>query len=133
VVGESVTFSKTVAVNSVWVRSRIYALAMLQETDHTLVQAAKSAKLPDAMGVTVTEPGSEVVLYPNPSHSKVFFNELKNYPFTVDIYEVSGRLLSRTMMHGAASFIDISGLAPGLYLVKGAADGNPFVRSFVKN
>ncbi|NRB65122.1 MAG: T9SS type A sorting domain-containing protein, partial [Saprospiraceae bacterium] len=61
-----------------------------------------------------TEEGS-IRIYPNPTHDNVFIDtDISHY--SIDIYDLSGKLLYRSRLHTAK--IDVSHFKKGVYLIK---------------
>ncbi len=114
-VGDSVIYTQVVAVDPVWVKSRVYAIAMLQQADKQVVQAAVSAKsFAAAVSPVVTCPVGTVCIYPNPAEQMLFLagNIVGS---TANIYDETGRLCKSVAITRSEQFIDVSSLRIGLY------------------
>ena len=61
---------------------------------------------------------SEVSLYPNPASGSVVLDGLQDGKAEVQIYDLSGRLLSVCHAEGPSMMLDVASLAPGCYLVR---------------
>lgn len=61
---------------------------------------------------------SKVSLYPNPASGSVVLDGLQDCGAEVQIYDLSGRLLSVRHAEGPSMMLDIAALAPGCYLVR---------------
>lgn len=65
-------------------------------------------------------PGSENTIYPNPATSSITLkleNFSKNSDTRVNIYNSTGRLLKQIPVNSSQMQIDLSGIAPGIYLI----------------
>ncbi len=69
-VGDSVVNTMQVPLNSVWNREGMYVVAMLQNPDKTMVQAAQSNHLPVTSGIQSFE-NKAIAYYPNPVKDKL--------------------------------------------------------------
>jgi hypothetical protein len=73
--------------------------------------------------------GDEIVIYPNPATSALSIAGIKGL-YRVSVYSISGKLVLDCK--GTANQIDISGLSPGIYLVKILTQKGIITDSFVK-
>lgn len=63
-------------------------------------------------------------VFPNPSHSFIQFNEIKNNS-VVNFYDFTGKLVKQLTQVNALEQVNISDLTPGIYLLKSISkDGN---------
>ncbi len=72
-------------------------------------------------------------VFPNPANSQVYI-EIPNRIFTpihLTIFDMSGRLASEKGTVTPGSAVDISGLAPGVYVVKGESQGEQFRQKLI--
>ena len=60
----------------------------------------------------------EVSLYPNPASGSVVLDGLQDGKADVQIYDLSGRLLSVCHAEGPSMMLDVASLAPGCYMVR---------------
>jgi hypothetical protein len=118
-VGDSVVFTRTTAVNAVWLRSRIYAVVMLQDADKNMVQAARSANLPSAAATPHMTMTGNVTAFPNPANDKIWVKAADSvFPLTYSLYEPTGRQIQQAVLEQKQSYIDIAALPKGLYTLK---------------
>ncbi|MCF8449288.1 MAG: T9SS type A sorting domain-containing protein [Taibaiella sp.] len=117
-VGDSVVYTQKSALNTVWSRSRMYAIVMLQDGTKSMVQAAKSDKLHPAAGMTGPVTGSVFTVYPNPSNTSIKVGGDLQYPCGYQLYNIAGKRIKSAILDNAASYIDISGYATGQYILK---------------
>ncbi len=118
-VGDSVVFTRTTAVNAVWVRSRMYAIVMLQDDDKNMIQAARSANLPSAAATPQMTKAANVTAFPNPANDKIWVQGSDSvFPLTYTIYEATGRQIQQAVLEQKQSYIDIAALPKGLYTLK---------------
>ncbi|MCD6012202.1 MAG: Secretion system C-terminal sorting domain [Flavipsychrobacter sp.] len=114
-VGDSSVYIKVVAGDPVWVKSRIYAFAILQQGNKEVVQSARSAKALTAGFPTVAIcPAADVCIYPNPALQMLFMSG-DVVGSTVSILDGTGRLYRSVTITKNEQFIDISSLRTGLY------------------
>lgn len=118
-VGDSVVYSRSSAVNSVWVRSRIYNIAILQDDDKNIIQAARSANLPSATVIQQMTMAGSVTVYPNPANDKIWIKAADAlYPLGYTLYEITGRQIQHAVLEQSQSYIDITSLPRGFYTLK---------------
>jgi hypothetical protein len=118
-VGDSVVFNRTTAVNAVWVRSRMYAIVMLQDDDKNMLQAARSANLPSAAATPHMTMTGNVTAFPNPANDKIWVKATDSvFPLTYTLYEPTGRQIQHAVLEQTQSYIDIAALPKGLYTLK---------------
>lgn len=76
----------------------------------------------------------EVSLYPNPTNDK-FFVELKgdtNEKAEATLTHISGAVLEKRILKDSRELFDLSGLAPGIYLLKLTVDNEIHVWKVIK-
>lgn len=76
----------------------------------------------------------EVSLYPNPTNDK-FFVELKgnaNEKAEATLTHISGAVLEKRILTDSRELFDLSGLAPGIYLLKLTVDNETHVWKVIK-
>jgi hypothetical protein len=88
-----------------------------------------------ATGLSVQEQGGSLQLYPNPASDRLWVNDEGMNPFRAELFDVQGRLVKSTDINAGTEpgFIDLSGLAPGVYTVKATVDGTSHYQKFIKN
>lgn len=118
-VGDSVVYTRTSAVNAVWLRSRMYAVVMLQDDDKNMVQAARSVNLPSAAATSQMPMTGYVTAFPNPANDKIWVKAADSvFPLTYTLYEATGRLIQHAVLEQTQSYIDIAALPKGVYTLK---------------
>lgn len=118
-VGDSLVYTRTSAVNAVWLRSRMYALVMLQDADKNMVQATRSANLPSAAATPLMAATTNINIFPNPANSKLWIKAADSvFPISYSLYEATGRQIQNAVLEQAQSYIDISALPKGVYTLK---------------
>jgi hypothetical protein len=82
---------------------------------------------------TKGESGPEVIVYPNPADNVLSLNigRANSGPVPYALYNLQGRLVARGEYTEGAT-LDISGLAPGQYLIKVSAEDRLITEKFVK-
>ena len=73
----------------------------------------------------------EITLYPNPTSGRAFVDVklLKNMDVQMRLLNLSGQVVFQSQQENATSFnqeIDLSGQAPGMYILQVIADGKPY-------
>jgi hypothetical protein len=117
-VGDSSVYEKTIARKTTWNINRIYAVAILQQTNKNIVQAARSANISDtttAMNGMNTPTVAKV--YPNPATNSLFIDGYTDVS-TVSVTDVSGRVIKQLIIDKSNNSIDISSLQSGSYILK---------------
>lgn len=61
---------------------------------------------------------SRVSVYPNPASDRVMLSGLPEGGVQVQVYDVTGRLLSTRNVSGTTGMLDVSGLVPGGYMLR---------------
>ncbi len=118
-VGDSVVYTRISAVNAVWLRSRMYALVMLQDADKNMVQAARSANLPSAAGTPLMAAVTSINVYPNPANDKIWIKAADSvFPLVFSLYDATGRQVRNAVIENNQSYIDIASLPQGVYTLK---------------
>lgn len=131
-VGDSPVYTKMVAIDPLWARSRVYAIAILQRPDKQVEQAARSAKaLTSSVPVVAACPSHSVCIYPNPASDRLYVGG-EYGTATARIFDERGALKKMVHIDKQVQFIDISSLRAGLYFFV-LNDGAHVVRErFVK-
>lgn len=79
----------------------------------------------------------EVVLYPNPAKDMVFISTTDNSEINgaIEIYDLTGQLISKSTLQGNNSAIAISHLTPGIYFIRilNSIGKSVFVEKLIKN
>lgn len=76
------------------------------------------AALTDWLGIEGTAPGSAALaVFPNPASSSIGLSIGGEAPEAVSVFDIAGRMV----LSGSGGTLDVSGLAPGVYLVRAAA------------
>lgn len=130
-------FTSTVAKNSIWNQDKLYALAIVQKEDKSMVQTEASA-LFDKNGVSSTDQeinnDLSFIIAPNPTNDLIFIHsEYKSSFDRLTIYDISGKIVLHTSSIKTDDGIDVSKLSKGTYLVRiDKSDGKSIVSKFVK-
>ena len=131
-VGDSVIYAKKIAIDPTWTRRRVYALAVLQQTDKQVVQAARSANMPGGTAGLQTVAGSTTIkIYPNPATDKLCIDGVTGMQQLV-IIDTRGVEVQRTTVNNNTSFVNISALTSGTYKVVLNTDAGIQQVSFIK-
>jgi len=71
-------------------------------------------------------------LYPNPSSFVIFIGNFVNIITSIEIYNLTGQLLSKQVGYDEQNGIDIENLPPSLYLIKINTPSHPYILRLVK-
>jgi len=135
-VGDSVTFTFSSPSNAIWNFSRIYTMAILQETtSKSLVQAeAVSASTGFVTaGIPENKKIIQATIFPNPT-SKFISVQLGNPALaSISINSLDGKLLIQNKSELNSKFqIDVSSLPSETYLIHIKTDQGNFSQKFIK-
>lgn len=115
-IGDSVVFTASVAKNSEWTLTQLYALVVIQEaTDKKVVQAERSSLLAVTTGIA-EQPLTVGRIYPNPVNNELSIELKQPQQTTVSIYDLTGRIVLIKYI-GSNSILDLSALPNGLYSI----------------
>lgn len=129
-IGDSVSFTQTVAIHPVWSRNRIYAIALLQHTDQSVLQASGSNHLPYSTSVVAPGVGT-FSIYPNPVQNELHIDPADNKPYTSYIYNMEGKQMLWFTV-ASDKQVPVSNLAPGMYYLHIVGSGFEKHTSFIK-
>lgn len=115
-VGDSLVFTRTIALDAAWVANRIYALAILQEKTKAVVQAARSGTLKTTTSLHDNNLTTTPLLYPNPSHNYIYLQTQSNA--FLKIFDRSGKQVLQTAQTAGLMLHDLSRLPPGIYSIE---------------
>ncbi len=125
-IGDSVVYTMSSTVNGAWNFSRIFTLAILQETaSKAVVQAQKILANSNSITTGISEFdffNSNIKVYS--SQKTVYINQSKfseNLTFT--ICDLSGRILSNKAIDTDAEQLDLNELSSGIYLYTIKSEG----------
>lgn len=135
--GTPYDYTATLAKNTLWNLDRLYALAIVQQTDKSIVQT-ETSPLFDKNGVSSTDQKiinvKTFVVTPNPSNDVVFIKSDDLAAISeIQIYDIGGKsVLIPSIIH-IESGIDISSLPQGTFLLRAnRKDGKSMVTKFIK-
>lgn len=125
-VGDSVVYTKSSTVNGAWNFSKIFTLAILQETvSKAVVQAQNITASSNNISTGVSEFdffNSNINVYS--SQKTVYINQNKFIEnLTFSVYDLSGRVLSNKAVGSNAEQIDLNQLSSGIYLYSIKSEG----------
>lgn len=85
-------------------------------------------------GIAQVEDLSAISLYPNPVKDKLWFNGQNTFNGQLEIFDLTGKLVSKASAQnfGTASFIDVSLLQNGLYVLKVTSGAQETYLKFIK-
>lgn len=136
--GVPYNYTATVAKNSIWNLDKLYALAIVQEEDKSIVQTEASPLFDkNAVSSTDQEINSDLsfIISPNPANDIIFINSHQNLSFSsFTIHDISGKIVMNPSISNIQNGIDITMLPKGTFLVKvDRKDGKQMVSKFIKH
>lgn len=118
-IGDSVVYTKSSTVNGAWNFSRIFTLAILQETaSKAVVQTQKISASSNSIYTGVSEfdfLNATINVYSSQKTVYVYQNNFKE-DLTFSIYDLSGRPLSAKIITSTTEQLDLNDLDSGIYL-----------------
>jgi hypothetical protein len=133
-VGDSVVYTETIPVNSEWNLQHMFAIALLQDANKEVVQAAKSNPLAETLGIDEMKPTETLALYPNPAIDRIRITLPQNTTQAeVNILDMSGARVHTYNHTGQNIELNILGYKPGIYYVYIVAGERCYVSKFVKS
>lgn len=81
----------------------------------------------------INESVKEITLYPNPTKDKLFFTNLIDETYTVNIIDGIGESVLNQIINSRMSYIDCSNLANGIYFVMLSNEKEKLYFKFIKN
>ncbi|MCC7298127.1 MAG: T9SS type A sorting domain-containing protein [Bacteroidia bacterium] len=119
-VGDSQIYTFYTKYNSVWNKSRIYTLAILQDSStKSLVQAAASKVIGNQVASMKTPSASSLIsVYPNPAaeFANIAFNG--TLPWNVEVYNSNGTKVYSKKVETMTTSIDLSALPASIYVIR---------------
>ncbi|NDC40343.1 MAG: T9SS C-terminal target domain-containing protein [Chitinophagia bacterium] len=129
-VGDSMVYSKTIATNTAWNVSRIYAVAILQTNSRQVVQASKSARLGVPAAVNEVTQQQPITLFPNPCNEVLYLGKPAEGA-VLQVYNSAGAAIDLLAVNNGAS-LNVSSLKPGIYFLVATINGVATRSSFIK-
>ncbi|MCB0655895.1 MAG: Omp28-related outer membrane protein [Saprospiraceae bacterium] len=115
--GNNASMSYSYTIESGWVENNIYPIAFIQNKETKTVYAAGSSLLSSTSGINEFAPADVLNVYPNPAFNELNLSAPLDHPgATARIFSISGKLIQSSGVHHQQ--IDISGLVPGMYLLR---------------
>lgn len=129
-VGDSVVQTQQLAINSVWNKSRVYAITILQDGNKNAVQATKSNHLMPTTGIRLPGAGKVGIrIYPNPANDVV---KIEGAGISmVQVTDLNGKVVQS--LPGNINSIDVSDLQKGIYTISVRTTNEVIHTSFVRN
>lgn len=120
-IGDSVVYTQTLVLNTIWIPNRINAIAMLQDQNKEIVQVAKSENLKGATAIQTTNQPKQVTIFPNPTKGYITMNVKE--PSTILVYNTMGKLLKNFKQDVPLANYDLTNLPSGVYCIE-VVEGN---------
>jgi hypothetical protein len=75
-----------------------------------------------------------MIVYPNPAYDKLVVSnpDLHNDNYRVEIWQMTGSQVLSRPVSGSQTVIDLSSIAPGVYLLRLVSDNTVYTRKFLK-
>jgi hypothetical protein len=131
-IGDSVTFTRTTAINSVWVKNRMYVVAMLQDGSKSMVQAARSANLLVSAGLSELVADNGLTVYPNPARGYLEIRGKVGKASRYEIINVLGRVVRSGQIDANNAVVGIAEMPSGVYLLNVYEEGTKSITRFIK-
>ena len=81
------------------------------------------------------ENNNEISIFPNPANDKIILSINNQFNINsssyISISDLSGKIISQSIIHSEQTEIDISDYADGIYFVKVIIEGNQFVQKLI--
>jgi len=118
----------------IWDQDKLYAIAIVQQTDKTIVQSQASALFDKNVLSSTDEKNIEsnnIIISPNPADGVIF---LSSSEFNdILIHEITGKEVLKKSKYDIQNGIDISMLKTGTYFLRcKRKDGKRLVTRFIK-
>jgi hypothetical protein len=121
--GEEFKFTSKISKKSIWALDRLYAVAILQESNtngKSIIQVDQSNYYNDVILAAIDDKDqSSYSIYPNPTYDILRINNIeKNKFIKIDVYDVLGNILKSQKISMDKNEIDFSVLPKGTYILK---------------
>lgn len=134
-VGDSVVFTHTTAAHADWDFSRIYALAVLQDSDTKEVTQAEALSPTSNSNVSVGIPSvsaqTNIKVYPTISNAIVTIESELNLNTDVRVFSITGNEVLRTNFSGSTQ-LNVSKLNAGIYILIIESETGSYSQKIVK-
>jgi hypothetical protein len=120
-VGDSIILNYTSLSNGLWDFSRIYTIAILQQTVSKNLVQAEAAGVSDGLvstGINQIAFNKEIFAFPNPTNGSITLKMSNNYSLVVSVYDLQGKFIFEKSISKNESQVDLSSLPPATYLLK---------------
>lgn len=71
---------------------------------------------------------NRVILFPNPANDRLTISNIPSDSQLIQVFSTDGRMVQELVVSATSETIDISGLKPGLYLVRSESWTSKFIR-----
>lgn len=117
--GQSLVYTVSAPGKSIWNMSRIFTIAVLQNSgSKAIIQAQASLPADDKTTSTNSVAGiSDVQIYPNPADRNFTIRCESCERAEMSLYSPDGKIISTNTFNRQLE-VDVNGLTPGVYLVK---------------
>lgn len=118
-VGDSVSQTRTLTVNSAWNLPQCYALAMVSTPDKKIVQASRSGRVPGIpTGIRQLQGKDAFRIYPVPAKDRLWLSGEFSTTVVVRVLDVLGKKVLEQKISRREDFIDLAHLPQGVYFLK---------------
>lgn len=134
-IGDSLVYSFLTLNNPVWNFSRIYSMAILQESGskNTVQAEAVPANFNSVTtGLFDNEETFTVKINPNPASTSITL-ETQSFPVNFSLIDLEGRMILQEIINQEKQFIDIATLSPGIYIIQLQSQNGTVSKKLVKN
>ena len=134
-IGDSVTFSFSAPANSIWNFSRIFTLAVLQETsskETIQAEAVPASAGASPLGIADHDRSVEPSVFPNPADKLINVQLSGSSSAMFLLYDVQGKPVMQKRVSQNNFQVDISSIPSGIYLLNIKVGKEDYIRKIVK-
>lgn len=111
--------------------NKFYFIEVIQPDGDRIISSPIWYRLSNFAGITETTNGVEVVAFPNPVNSILYFNTGLNSEYTMQLSDVQGRVVKVERFFTPAGKISTNDLLPGIYFMEVKSKGKSSIRKIV--
>ena len=134
-IGDSLVYTFTSSINSIWDESRIFTLAILQETsskDLVQAEASKPSESINMVGVNEHNLPLEVTVFPNPTNNSLVLDIKEDGLSFIRIISFEGKVVLEEKTSDSNVFLDLSELKNAIYFLNVTNGKGSYFQKIVK-
>ncbi|MBP6185600.1 MAG: DUF4465 domain-containing protein [Saprospiraceae bacterium] len=89
-------------------------------------------KTTESVSTHLYQTAEQITISPNPAQDIIYFETGFTGPHTMTVWDLSGKLVLQQTATLPSSFMDVSGLAPGIYLIRWTDGGRTLVSKLIR-